>query len=537
MKKIIVFISILVFQFSLISTKVYSIDLQNQFSDSEFEKLYAYIDSSDLRADHIFVLDRSGSMAKFWDDVVPAITQLINNLPDGDFVSVLGFDGECKDITVPRTINDDTKKLLINEIKKLPPPKGKKTDLFNALSKTIDQINRSDGNKIKFVYFITDLVNDPPINSKFKSAFSLNKLSKQYNKVTKKLDVNLIIYALQLPLSKNAGQDYKKFLDIVHGNVERKILSGNSLAGWFKQQRSLLEYKKLRAFILTKLKSKLIIQELSSNEDYITIKIKNPYPFDIKVLNIEVNNKKNRKVSQNIEIVIPSLNSESFELKTFPELSKLKSFIRYSKVLKVNLRVEFVVLPIDEIQKLDINPLQVNQYSNENLVFATGYTLFLIIIIGVLLLTGIIYYLFPCIRPLKVFNGRKFKVSIQVDGKDMELNSDVFFPKNEPIEISHTLINLDKLTSNPPNFSINIIPFKPFFPFCLSKKRGTHIINNSDKTFKINFFNNGRQITINMPSSIHESKIPIQLRMPIKITSEFHDITGKHEINIDIALN
>jgi VWA domain-containing protein len=81
------------------------------------------------QADFSVVLDRSGTMQKFWEPVKEAVTDFLGAVPDGDYLSVLYFDANADHLVTPRQVTSASRGPLREQIRQLPKPTGGKTDL------------------------------------------------------------------------------------------------------------------------------------------------------------------------------------------------------------------------------------------------------------------------------------------------------------------------------------------------------------------------------------------------------------------------
>jgi len=140
---------------------------------SSLARLSSLLDAEKLRADHVILVDLSGSMA--WkaergakkkaspgqsrlDTLLRALPALLNGIPRGDYVAVLGFHGDL--IEDPSLLIKDwqgpssTAGLVAALKKRLTL--GRDTDLGRALEGAKKHIERPGANPLQFVYFLTD---------------------------------------------------------------------------------------------------------------------------------------------------------------------------------------------------------------------------------------------------------------------------------------------------------------------------------------------------------------------------------------------
>jgi hypothetical protein len=151
---------------------------------SSLEKLSQLLEAEKLRADHIILVDLSGSMA--WraergskkraspgqsrlDTLLQALPALLNAIPRGDYVVVLGFHGdviEDPSMLVSEWRGPDSVTSLVDALKKRLSL-GRDTDLGRALEGAKKHVERPGGNPLQFVYFLTDGQHDAPKTSPY----------------------------------------------------------------------------------------------------------------------------------------------------------------------------------------------------------------------------------------------------------------------------------------------------------------------------------------------------------------------------------
>lgn len=162
------------------------------------------------RANYLFAIDVSGTMSRYESIVVPAMSQFVESLTEGDNVNIIRFGTEAKvSLGGFSDINQETKKALtqyINTLYKRDPQLYAHTDL-NCL---LDQINKQlqiQKNNLTFIFVLTDFINDP--------AGGMPKLTSElYSNHRQRLearavDHSMYMYALQLPIWLCQCPDYE----------------------------------------------------------------------------------------------------------------------------------------------------------------------------------------------------------------------------------------------------------------------------------------------------------------------------------------
>ena len=103
--------------------------------------------SRSQKADYVIVVDRSGSMAAFWEVVMNGTADFVSALPEGDHVSIALFGRDSTSTAIlPRTIDRTSRANLERELRSFPRPTGRGnkacTDLGAAMAGAVDEIRR-----------------------------------------------------------------------------------------------------------------------------------------------------------------------------------------------------------------------------------------------------------------------------------------------------------------------------------------------------------------------------------------------------------
>lgn len=202
-------------------------------------------------ADYVIVIDRSGSMRPFWHLVRQAVASFLEAVPDGDYVSIVEFGTEARNSLTPRPINAQTRADLISEIGNLPEPTDQATDIGRGIEKTLDELNRPNGNRLKFVFFLTDFAHDPPAQSPYYRQRSPQDEAwrRLAERMRNEQSANITqSYALLLPIGGAVGRDLALGRAVFPG-LESVSVNQATLASWFERRKAEIARDKLRAVV------------------------------------------------------------------------------------------------------------------------------------------------------------------------------------------------------------------------------------------------------------------------------------------------
>jgi hypothetical protein len=205
------------------------------------------------KADFVIVLDRSGSMQRFWPSVIRSVSDFIEVLPDGDYVSILFFEGRAGELVTPREITTASRTSLREQLAGLGRPQGARTDLGAGINRTLDELNRPAANRLQFVFFFTDFEHHPPTGSPWSSRDPLTRpwreLQQKKIRFVNEQRKLLKVYALRLPLTANVGRDMHLF-ESVFDDIELVTVTDHaSLRAWFERRRAEIHRDRLRLLI------------------------------------------------------------------------------------------------------------------------------------------------------------------------------------------------------------------------------------------------------------------------------------------------
>jgi len=211
--------------------------------------------SRSQKADYIIVIDRSGSMAPFWDVVMNGTADFVRALPDGDHVSIVLFDREATSTAIlPRSVDGSTRAKLDKELRSLPKPTGKAsqafTDLGGALAGVVDEIRRPGAPPLQFVFLFSDFVHEPAAASRYPrdpNAGPWREMARTAELA--RGDRAVSAFALQLPLGKDVGRDIELVRSILPHLTVAPVVDRAALAEWFARRRAEIQREKLRVLV------------------------------------------------------------------------------------------------------------------------------------------------------------------------------------------------------------------------------------------------------------------------------------------------
>ena len=213
----------------------------------------------DQRADYIFAIDVSGTMCKYQQTVVPALSEFFKSLQMGDYVSIIKFGGEAtNEVGSAGKISQETVKNLIGyagHIYDKPTTEYERekyfryTDLENMLRYLATDMKQIDRSKLKFVFIITDFIHDPSAARKGKEDWA--GIARRF--ATEQAGNDVYMFALQLP---GSGRDLEKVRGVFPKSFNFchvPITSGTALSEWFTQRKNAILLDKFYALVKHKI--------------------------------------------------------------------------------------------------------------------------------------------------------------------------------------------------------------------------------------------------------------------------------------------
>ncbi len=405
-------------------------------SDTYADLLKTY-NIDDVRSDFIIMIDQSASMSRYWPGVRDALLEFIMSLPDGDYVSIWGFDSAPRQLTIPRFINNNTRKNLASELAAVPNPSGSNTDLFRAVDRALEELNRRSKNDLKFVFFFTDFVNSPPSGSDWQE--SVAHLNSKYKALFVDAGKVLSVHAIQLPLSPKAGRDFNAFAGVFEKNVIRFMFDVNSLSDWFMDKKDDMERVKLTLALNENFDNAFKVENISIEDEAFVLKLSNSLKLPAKVLSasVRVIDYGNSMVEPDGKMVKPG---ESFELSIpFNDYIKdyLKSFFSSRQSIFVkNVTIGFIPDYSEQLKLLDIAiPVSCEVKYTGELTFTTGVSPYYLLIPVIIIAIIAFLYIRKKRQPVPVpepepeperFTSKKYRVTVKLNNEIQSLKKDIF---------------------------------------------------------------------------------------------------------------
>lgn len=320
--------------------------------------------------DFIIMLDTSGSMKRggLFGQVKLTVSDFLDALEPGDYLSLIAFDTYPRYLLFPQTISADMSKLK-DAILKLPAPTGQKTDIGAALESTVDELNRPRANRLQFVFFITDGKHEPPQGSKYQNIADKNWTLLCEKARRTRFDKLVSVTGLGL----NEWTDIQ-LIKKVFPNALPLTVDKIGFANYFDRLKSEIKMRKLRLQVLDELnRGRIEIVPVSENKSRIHAGGKASFVFNLRSyyehLDVAVRIEKS-KISGDIHLesyVEPqdtffelSPKSESPTLTLIVKDNRPNRRFSWRKIEKIKARVQFTLditlKPEVALKKLNIEP-------------------------------------------------------------------------------------------------------------------------------------------------------------------------------------
>lgn len=230
-------------------------------------------------AHYIFVVDVSGTMDKYENDVVSALRPFFEALPNNDRVDVIPFGSSALDgmLQYQGVINDEVKRTLCANLGNFyhdpSYPQGFKSATFvDAAVQSVAKVMQNNRDyKINIVVMLTDFWNENPTSR----LFTEDELSQMHDAIgAASNNIYTRTIALQLPINPKAtGNVLPQLRESVFQDMERGLeivpmgQSGDMIRQWFEQLRREIMVDKLRAIISTANKTNPVHMAIETNID------------------------------------------------------------------------------------------------------------------------------------------------------------------------------------------------------------------------------------------------------------------------------
>ncbi len=367
-------------------------------------------------ADFVMAIDRSGSMRGFWAEVKNSLIAFLDSVPDGDYVSVLAFGVGAENLVTPRPLNAETRRELIREISALEEPKDGWTDIGKGLEKTLDELNRPNGNRLKFVFLFTDFAHDPPRDSAFhgKSNPTDDVWQQLASRRANEQSKNIIqSFALLLPLDASVGRDLK-LGKAVFPALEQINVSRGTLLPWFERRKAEIARQKLQSVVgeaveRPPLKFRAIAEKggkLFAEFDLDKDRIVETREFNsVKIENINFGALADRLTAESETPQKFAVENAENPVISVPlaRINDLNSFWAWSETAEISFELKAVQMlePADEIKRLNLSPapeFAVN-VSEAEVSASGGYLALWHVLAAVFLVLIILFFILRRFRP------------------------------------------------------------------------------------------------------------------------------------------
>ena len=234
-------------------------------------------------AHYIMAVDVSLSMAKYEEDVLPALKSFIGALPDGDRVTLIPFAKNANDnkMGFDVEITGETRNSLLQILGSLYPHGEERrdkqyydTDIFEAQQAVVRSVQQNAQYDVNIIIFITDMMHCPSnnIDRQF-SEGEVNQMETLLKSARGKAENRL--FTLALPKSgKPEGYVYPTLAKLYKDNWEEDLISvevpSNSEAlirQWFEKQKDRIMFTKLQAVIIPENKANPIYAKTNIDID------------------------------------------------------------------------------------------------------------------------------------------------------------------------------------------------------------------------------------------------------------------------------
>lgn len=489
------------------------------------------------RADFVFLIDTSGSMKPLWPSLQRTLAGFASALPEGDHVSILGFDTEAYELLLPRTLDVAALHALRVEFPALALPRGSNTDLFRGADRLLEELNRPRANRLVFAFVLTDFRHEPARGVRSPSVTELQ--SKFDNYVTKTRKV-VKVHALQLPLGPGAGTDFDAFSAALGGGVRRVPLTPDTIGEWFDAVRQSVERDKLRALVEDDFQAPLVLERVSGSRDHLGLRFKNSARLALTVLSVRARTAGGEEYASRQELVVQPDEALDVAAASIADSEGWRLEIERSWTEKL-VAVDVRLAPAfeEELAKLNIaTPLAMRLAADAQLRSGTPAWMLGAAVLALVGLALCFYrYWFA---PERTFGGRMANITWSLD--DQVIGPDLEFPsKNSAWEIDRqTLLDLAgvpdaglALLAKAPDFALRFLPARPRL-MTRRPRRGTYALVRSEQvlTHIVNWDESG---AAPVPERLLGFEKPLEPRHTHTFVLQFLDGANPHKLSFDVT--
>lgn len=215
-------------------------------------------------ASYVIVIDMSGSMNSngYFPIVKQAVHDFVKFLPNGDYLSILGFNESTRPLIMPQFLQSDRTGLLrfINAIPN-PRPKSKTapeqfTDIGRALKATLKELRAPGAPRVQFVLFLTDGNHEPGPGSEFpqKTGPAWNELRSSASQALK----DKLVQVTPLALGTKTGVELVQ--KVFPGSMPIPVSDRSQLVQYFMRKKSELQRDRLELLVAGELQKTSLLK-------------------------------------------------------------------------------------------------------------------------------------------------------------------------------------------------------------------------------------------------------------------------------------
>ena len=167
------------------------------------------------------VVDRSGSMAPFWNQVRQQLAATIDSVPERGVLHVETFSNQVLTPVRDRQVTGATRAEIRQQALLFPEPvPGEKTDIGRALQTaagTIEDARQAGRGRVTFLFVVTDGKHDPPAGSAFSGESAFNVLRQRWAELPSRTRTDLIVLAV--PIGKDGLAGAQRVASVIPNTV------------------------------------------------------------------------------------------------------------------------------------------------------------------------------------------------------------------------------------------------------------------------------------------------------------------------------
>jgi von Willebrand factor type A domain len=119
--------------------------------------------------DFTFVVDSSQGLLPTAESLRAPIAGLIGVLPEGDRVALIAFHTRATTVLTPTEIDAENRQSLMDQVKGIPFPSAKETDLGSGAAEALERMSRKGAAPIQHIVVISDFCHNPSVQSPYDS--------------------------------------------------------------------------------------------------------------------------------------------------------------------------------------------------------------------------------------------------------------------------------------------------------------------------------------------------------------------------------